>query len=190
MADGFGGDSTTATGRVGNVATLVIVCGAPASGKTVLAQSLGANLGMPVIGKDLLKEAMMDHVGNAPGVGAASFAVQLAVARQLLESGVNIVLEGAFFRSQSEVAELANLADTFVIELDCPIEVLEQRYLTRQPSRHPGHRGAEALPDLRRRVAEGEYGIPDLNRPTLRVDSTDGFKPSEKDVVGWIRQQA
>jgi predicted kinase len=171
------------------VASLVIVCGAPASGKSLLARSLGANLGVPVIEKDLLKEAMMDHIGNSQGVGAASFAVQFAVARQLLQAGVSIVLEGAFFRNQREIADLANLADTLVIELICPIEVLEQRYLARQPSRHPGHRGAEALPDLRRRLAEGEYGVPVLDRPTLRVDSADGFKPSEQDVVRWIRQQ-
>jgi predicted kinase len=172
------------------MATLVIVCGAPASGKTALAQELGAHLRLPIIGKDLMKEAMMDHLGNAPGVGAASFAVQFAVARQLLVSGVSIVLEGAFLRNRSEVAKLANVAETVVIELDCPIDIPEQRYRMREPARHPGHRGAEALPDLRRRVAEGEYGVPDLDRPTLRVDSSNGFKPSEQDVARWTRQEA
>jgi predicted kinase len=171
------------------MATLVIVCGAPASGKSALAQKLGEILGLPVIGKDLMKEATMDHLGNAPG-GAASFAVQFAIARQLLVSGVSIVLEGAFFRNQSEVAKLANVAETVVIELDCPIDILEQRYRMREPARHSGHRGAEALPDLRRRVAEGGYGVPDLDRPTLRVDSSNGFKPSEQDVARSIRQQA
>jgi chloramphenicol 3-O-phosphotransferase len=96
----------------------------------------------------------------------------------------------ALARNQSEVAKLANVAGTVVIELDCPIDILEHRYRMREPARHPGHRVAEALPDLRRRVAEGEYGVPDLDRPTLRVDSSNGFRPSEQDVARWIRQQA
>jgi predicted kinase len=111
--------------------------------------------------------------------------VQFAVARQLLVSGVSIVLEGAFLRNRSEVAKLANVAETVVIELDYPIDIPEQRYRMREPARHPGHRGAEALPDLRRRA-----GVPDIDRPTLRVDSSNGFKPSEQDVARWTRQQA
>ena len=38
----------------------------------------------------------MDHLGGAPPVGAATFAVQFAVARELLKAGVGVVLEGAF----------------------------------------------------------------------------------------------
>ena len=170
------------------MARLVVLYGPPASGKTVLAKILGTQLGMPVIGKDLLKEAIMDHVGGAPGVGAASFSAQFAVARQLLASSVDMILEGAFFRTQGEVTELAVLAETVAIELRCPIDVLEARYLGRHPERHKGHRGAEALPDLRRRVAGAEYGVPELDCPTLVVDSSDGFKPSEQDVVRWVRQ--
>ena len=48
----------------------------------------------------------MDHLGGAPTVGAAAFAVQLAIARELLESGVGIILEGPFFADQAELVEV------------------------------------------------------------------------------------
>lgn len=151
---------------------LVIISGPPATGKSILAEALSRALSMPVISKDLIKESLMDDLGGAPAVGAASFSLQFAIARELLESGVAIILEGAFFREQQEIAELAQLAKPVVVSVTCQLDVLEQRYLERHPQRHPGHRGPEALPDLRRRVAKDEYGIPDIQAPVLKVDTT------------------
>lgn len=168
---------------------LVIVCGPPASGKTTLAETIGRQLGIPVIAKDLVKERLADHVGADPNLGAAAFAVQFAIARELLRSGVGLVLEGAFFRDQSEIADVAALGDTVVVKVECELEELERRYTERHSGRHPAHRGPEALPDLRKRVLNGEYGVPGLGRPTLRVDSTDGLKPLEAEIFDWIRNE-
>ena len=168
---------------------LVIVCGPPAVGKTTLAKALSTQLGLPIISKDALKEALMDHVGGSPAVGAAAFAVQFAMAHELLRAGVGIILEGAFFVDQVELADIAGLGDTVVIRLDCPLEVLEKRYIDRQGSRHPSHRGLEALPDLRQRVRTGSYDPPDLHRPVLRVDTSDGLNPSEAEIVRWLQAE-
>ena len=144
---------------------------------------------MPVISKDLIKEALMDKLGGTPAVGAATFSVQFAIARELLQSGVAIVLEGAFFREQQEIAELAQLARTLVVSVTCQLDVLEQRYLERNPQRHPGHRGPEALPDLRQRVAKSEYGIPEIQAPVFQVDTTNGFNPALEEIIRWVRRQ-
>ncbi|HLZ93845.1 MAG TPA: AAA family ATPase [Candidatus Dormibacteraeota bacterium] len=168
---------------------LVIVSGPPAAGKTALAQRLSHDLELPVISKDLLKEAMMDHLGGAPEVGRAAFAVQFAVAKSLLESGDGLVLEGAFFVNQTEIAGLAALGAAVSVNLSCAIAELERRYSERHSAghRHPSHRGLEALTDLRERVASGAYGIPDLGRPRLEVDTTAGFEPSLDEIVSWVR---
>lgn len=131
----------------------------------------------------------MDKLGGAPAVGAATFSVQFAIARELLQSGVAIILEGAFFREQQEIADLAQLARTVVVNTRCQLVVLEQRYLERNPQRHPGHRGPESLPDLRRRVANDEYGIPDIQTSVLEVDTTSDFKPAVEEVIVWVRQE-
>jgi predicted kinase len=168
---------------------LVIVCGPPASGKSAIADSLSRALGLPVLAKDLVKEAIMDHVGGSEEVGAAAFSVQFAIARELLRSGTGLVLEDAFFRRQSEIAQLARLGTAVVVNVSCRLEVLERRYIERHPQRHPGHRGPEALPDLHDRVAAGEYGVPDLGRPTLAVDTTDRMDPPEHEVPEWVRSK-
>jgi predicted kinase len=169
----------------------IIVCGPPASGKSRLAAHLAQELRLPVISKDLIKERLMDHFGGAPPVGAAAFDVQFAVARELLQAGTPFILEGAFFRDQSPLAELASQGQAAVIEVGCDLDTLERRYTEREAKgeRHTGHRGVEALPDLRRRIRDGEYGVPDLNLPLLRVDSTSGLTPPESEVVAWVRSR-
>ncbi len=142
-----------------------------------------------MISKDLIKERLADHVGGAPNLGAAAFAVQFAIARELLESGAGLILEGAFFRDQEEIADLAALGNTVVVSIECNLDVLEQRYADRHSARHPAHRGPEAIPDLRKRVRDGEYGLPELARPTVRVNTTDGLKPPEAVILDWIRER-
>ena len=166
---------------------LVIVCGPPAVGKSTIAYELSRATGIPVIAKDAIKEAMMDHLGGSPEVGAAAFAVQFAIARALLVAGMDVILEGAFFRTQSEIAELAELSSPIVVEVSCSLDVLERRYTSRAGGdRHPGHRGLEALPDLRVRVAAGAYGVPPMDGPTLAVDTTTGQKPTQVETNAWV----
>ena len=166
---------------------LVIVCGPPAAGKSTIAHELSRATGMPVIAKDAIKEAMMDHLGGSPEVGAAAFAVQFAIARALLVAGMDVILEGAFFSTQSGIAELAKLASPIVVEVSCSLEVLERRYTLRVGGdRHPGHRGLESLPDLRARVVSGAYGVPPMDGPTLAVDTTTDQKPTQEATNDWV----
>ncbi len=131
----------------------------------------------------------MDHLGGAPAVGAAAFAVQFAMARELLESGVGLILEGPFFVDQTVLADVARLGRTAVLALECPLEILEQRYVERQGSRHPSHRGLEALTELRERVRKGAYNPPELGHPLLRIETSDGLRPTENGIVRWLCEQ-
>jgi hypothetical protein len=120
-------------------------------------------------------------------VGAAAFAVQFAIARELLSAGVGIILEGPFFSDQSELVDVAKLGAAVVLRLESPLAELERRYIDRQGERHPSHRGLEALPDLRRRVRDGAYDPPEMGCALLRVDTSHGLSPSEDEIENWVR---
>jgi predicted kinase len=53
-------------------APLVIVSGAPGSGKTTLATRLSQDLGLPMLDRDALKEALADAIGHPADVDASA----------------------------------------------------------------------------------------------------------------------
>jgi predicted kinase len=122
----------------------VVVSGPPASGKTTLARALAPALGLPLIAKDTIKQALMTmlpvrDVPASAAIGAASVAALLAVAAE----APGAVLESVWRRSRA-AAELAGLPGS-VVEVFCRCDqaVAAQRYASRADSRAAGHFDAE-----------------------------------------------
>jgi predicted kinase len=151
----------------------VVVSGPPASGKSTLAPVLAGELGLPLVAKDTIKDALMSvlpvpDVEASRQLGRAAVAAMLAVAAQ---SPSGAVIESNFHRSAA-VADLRRLPGP-VVEVFCRVdrEVARRRYLTRAGSRHAGHfdsaRTAEELwnDEVSRPVAGGW--------PLLEVDTTE-----------------
>jgi predicted kinase len=168
------------------LAPLVVVCGPPGAGKSLLASALAREFRLPLIAKDFIKETLMDHFGGAEPVGRAASALQFSIARAILDSGTGLILEGAFYGDKAELVGLAMAAHSAIVHLNAPLECLVERYTHRHGDRHPGHRGLEALPDLQTRVLRGAYDPPEIGRPTLRVDSAEGYAPTEPEIVSWL----
>jgi predicted kinase len=119
----------------------VIVSGPPASGKSTLAPQVASALGLPLIAKDTIKDALMSVLGVADvdasrQLGRAAVQAMLAVAAQ---SPIGAVIESNFYRSVA-VAELEALPGQ-VIELfcRCSADVAWDRYRSRAGTRHAGH---------------------------------------------------
>lgn len=92
---------------------------ASASGKSTFAPVLAHALGLPLIAKDTIKDALMTvlpvpDVETSRAVGRAAVAAMLAVAA---ESSAGAVLESNFYRSIA-MAKLAELPGT-VVEVFC-----------------------------------------------------------------------
>ena len=127
----------------------VVVSGPPASGKSTLAPRLAQGLGLPLLAKDTVKDAMMSRF-TVPDVeasrqfGRAAVAVMLAVAAQ---SPIGAVIESNFSRSKAVTDLLALPGHVVEVFCRCRREVAWARYAARAGTRGPGHFDHDSRPD-------------------------------------------
>jgi predicted kinase len=124
---------------------LVIILGSPASGKTTLAQRLGRDLHIPILGKDDVKEALFDALGCGDRewsrrLSDASFAALMRFAQSQTAAGLSCIVEGNWRAAHAlGLLDLMNSQRVGSVQIECraaPAE-LARRFAAR--TRHPGH---------------------------------------------------
>jgi predicted kinase len=118
----------------------VLIGGWPGAGKSTLAAALGPRLGLPVLAKDEIKEALIEELGQPRTVdesrrlGRAAVLAALRVARRC----PGAVVDSTWFDyTRPLVAQLPGQ----VVEVRCvvPLEIARARYYARAAHRHAGH---------------------------------------------------
>ncbi|MHB8643850.1 MAG: AAA family ATPase [Gaiellaceae bacterium] len=152
---------------------LVVVTGAPGAGKTTLARSLSAELQLPLLAKDDVKEALFDALGaggleRSNELGAASFEVLFRLTARTLESGVSCIVEGNF----SWTEPFRGLPPARIVQLLCsvPAELAIERYASRE--RHPGHVDDVRAGEVGARIEAGEWSALDIGGTLIELDTT------------------
>jgi predicted kinase len=153
---------------------IVVVAGVPGSGKTTLARVLAPRLGLPLIAKDTIKEALFDALGTgdlpwSERLGSASHRVMYAVAR---EAG-SAMLEANFWPGTAEHDLIALKRPLLQIYCRCPLDLAVTRYQARiaSPDRHPGHLPEHQRDEVIARWATTQPRPLDLDAPIIEVDT-------------------
>lgn len=177
---------------------LLIVTGHPATGKTTLARALRAALALPLISKDMLKEAIFDTVGWrdrdwSRQVGATAVAMLYRAAEAVLAAGRPLIVESNFRPDLDgpRMRALAGRAPFRPIQLRCvaSAEVMAERYLRRiaRGERHPGHCEGTGAADVALMRGLGHIDPLDIGGPTLTVDTSDAAALDTAAVLAWAR---
>lgn len=184
---------------------LILVGGAPASGKTRLAGELARVLRVPLFRKDAFKETLYDalHEAGVPiagrdlevsrRLGLAAVRLLYRVAGDIVDAGTICVVESNFHHglSEGDLEPLLTRSDGLLIHCEAPRSVTLERYRARDQAgeRHPVHLDAERVEDLTAKLDAGDFEPLDLPWPTLRVDTADGFRPSLTEIVRWVHDE-
>jgi len=147
----------------------ILVAGWPGSGKSTLAAALAAELGLPLLAKDEIKEALMDGLGRPRTVAESQRLGRAAVLAMLRVAGrcPGAVLDSTWF---GYAIPLVRALPGQLAEVRCvvPLELAKARYQARTSQRHAGHL------DAARGDAElwGEPSRPLGPGPVMEVDTS------------------
>ncbi len=121
----------------------VVVSGPPASGKSTLAPALAAELDLPLLAKDVVKDALVDVLGapdlpRSRQLGRAAVHVLLAVAATTGRAVLESVWHGY---ARAPLAALPG--PTVEVFCRCDPDVLRARFTARSASRGAGYHDRE-----------------------------------------------
>ena len=178
---------------------LIVVSGAPGTGKTTLARRVAGEFGLPLISRDSIKETLFDTLGWSDRewskrLGLASIELLFKLIEVQLEARKTLVAESNFY-GHLDGPRFDDLRDRYefeLLELHCitpDLETLIARYEARMASgqRHPGHVELPGHRELKRGLAEGTWEPVTNGGRLVRVDTTDLAAIDYERLFGAVR---
>ncbi|MEM7126930.1 MAG: ATP-binding protein [Chloroflexota bacterium] len=182
-----------------NKSLLLIINGAPGSGKTHLSRRLSKELQLPLLSKDDIKEGISDVLGVkdrawSKKLGGASFDALFVLLERQLEAGISCIVETAFIPrfNTPRFLELKERYGCHPFEIYCYAQssTLAERFNQRVTTgtRHPVHTdGLVTLQAMQAVLDSGKYGILGIGSTVVEVDTTNFEKVDFTGLVEIIK---
>lgn len=167
-------------------ATIILVTGVPASGKSTLSRLLADTLQLPILSKDVVKEALHDSLGTADPVAVSQASAEVIwrllphfPAGAIVDMWLDPVRDAGV--AADGLRRAGTSTDAVEIQCRCPGDVAVDRY--RHRPRSPAHRGPDPQTLARIQDSAGRISPTGIG-PFLAVDSTKPFVIPP--IVAWI----
>jgi predicted kinase len=174
--------------------SIIMISGAPASGKSTLARALAEALGFPLLSKDTIKESLFESLGSHLGSNAGS-AAELSrllsrAAMDLLWSLApccpKVILEANFRPKSHYERERFTALEGRKLEVYCHCTPEEAARRFRERAIRADHHPAHSMQTLSAELLE-EFDRPMGMCPVIDVDTECPVNPLE--VVDRIRER-
>lgn len=163
---------------------LVVITGAPCTGKTTLGQRLAERFALPLLSKDGIKEILFDTLGWSDRewsrrLGGASMALLFAFAEAQVRAGRSAIVEANFSRGYDtpRFVDLRARHAFRTLQIVCaaPPDVVVKRYMARWEAgaRHPGHVESGQRDELAAALGDERYGALEIGGAVVTLDTAD-----------------
>lgn len=166
---------------------LIIVCGLPGSGKTLLANEVSKKTGIVCLSKDMIKEKLYEGLNlstfeDSKKIGKPSIDIMLHIAEQQLINGIDIIIEAPFNFSEDYLIfeEWKNKYNIELYSVICHIDTKERKRRFDERFRHRAHHDNMRISSF---FPKNEYDYAAIPGNQIRIKTNESVAKLAEKVI-------